>query len=51
MDVHFGYIVFAWISHDPTLVGGKRYIRGRILQSYPQLEAADIDETLARAVC
>jgi uncharacterized protein (DUF433 family) len=42
---------FVRISHDPAVMGGKPCIRGRILQSYPQLEAADIDETLARAVC
>ena len=61
-------MAFPRISHDPTVMGGKPYIRGlritvgtvvgliasgssreRILQAYPQLEAADIDEALAYA--
>ena len=40
---------FVRISHDPAVMGGKPCIRERILQAYPQLEAADIDEALAYA--
>ncbi|EAQ67955.1 hypothetical protein SynRS9909_01234 [Synechococcus sp. RS9909] len=40
-------MAFPRIRHDPAVMGGKPCIRGRILQSYPQLEAADIEEALA----
>jgi len=43
-------MVLALISHDPAVMGGKPCIQERILQAYPQLEAADIDEALAYAV-
>ncbi len=42
-------MAFVRISHDPAVMGGKPCIRERILQAYPQLEAADIDEALAYA--
>jgi uncharacterized protein (DUF433 family) len=44
-----GSMAFVRISHDPAVMGGKPCIRERILQAYPQLEAADIDEALAYA--
>jgi len=49
MDVHDGSMVLARISLDPALMGGKPCIRERILQAYPQMEAADIDGALAYA--
>jgi uncharacterized protein (DUF433 family) len=42
-------MVLARISLDPALMGGKPCIRERILQAYPQMEAADIDGALAYA--
>jgi uncharacterized protein (DUF433 family) len=40
-------MAFPRISHAPAVMGGKPCSRERILQAYPQLEAADIDEALA----
>jgi uncharacterized protein (DUF433 family) len=40
-------MAFPRISHDPAVMGGKPCSRERILQAYPQLEPADMDEALA----
>lgn len=37
------------ISHDPAVMGGKPCSRERVMQAYPLLESADIDEALAYA--